>query len=257
MTGKAFITYWRAISCVLLLSTCLVTVTAQGQGLQGDDEAIAMARAMIERMGGRKMWADAAALHVIEEVHRPNVRLPYRSESWRWLREPNIWWRARSSEHDRSFARTRIQGWDLDDGKLTRLNERQLLQWLGNWPRNVYVMYYRLAKEDAQLWLVKEQERRFAVLDARSGEKLCVFEVTVGGEILRWSAAFGTNTEEWIYGPLMDFGSIRMPAWGVRLHDGYRFYYREVKLSSAPPPVSFEPPQSRQEKSSEKQERKP
>jgi hypothetical protein len=237
---------WRLVACVLLVSAGLSPREARAQGLQGDVEAVALARAMIERMGGRGPWAEAVTLYVVEEVHRPDVRLPYRSESWRSLREPNIWWRSRSSEIDRLFARTRTRGWSLQDGTFTVLNDAQLRQWVGYWPRNIYVMYHRLAREDPTLRLVKEQGRRFVVLDARSGERLCAFEVTAGGEILRWSAAFGTDAEEWIYGPLVEFGPVRMPAWGVRLHDAYRFYYREVKLSSAPPPVSFDPPPRRQ-----------
>jgi hypothetical protein len=37
----------------------------------------------------------------------------------------------------------------------------------------------------------------------------------------------------------------RMPAWGARLHDGYRFFYREVTAQANSPGVSFEPPAAR------------
>lgn len=233
-----------AIAIMLSMPTNAPSRNVQNQGLRGDPEAVAMARAMIQQLGGSKLWAEATTLYIIEEVHRPNVRLPYRSETWRSLREPAIWFRAQSTEINRNFARTATQGWNLNNGTLTRMNERELRQWNGYWPRNIYVMYHRLAREESQLWLVKEQERRFAVLDERTGEKLCAFEVTVAGAILRWSAAFGTDVEEWIYGPLTDFGPLRMPAWGVRLQDNYRFYYREVTLSKTAPPVSFEPPRA-------------
>jgi hypothetical protein len=144
-----------------------------------------------------------------------------------------------------AFASAHAQGWNLDGERLMKSSEMEVRQWGGRWPRNIYVIYHRLAREDPRLWLVKEQERRFAVLDEGARDKLCAFEVTVGGAILRWLAAFGTSFEEWIYGPLTDFGPIRMPAWGVRLQDTYRFYYREVTLSKAAPQISFEPPRSR------------
>jgi hypothetical protein len=229
----------------LLVSVLSTARGTAGQGLRGDAEAVAMARTMIERLGGAAPWARATTLHVVEEVHRPNLRLPYRSETWRSLREPSIWGRGQSAEIDRAFARTRSAGWNLNGGTLTLLSEMELRQWVGYWPRNVYVMYHRLAREDPLLWLVKAGERRFAVLDARGGEKLCEFEVTAAGDPVRWSASFGTEAEEWIYGPLVDFGPIRMPAWGTRLQDSYRFYYRAVALSNAPPPVSFDPPRNR------------
>ena len=231
---------------VLLIAAALLTPAQTPQpvreGLRGDPEALAMARTMLERMGGREVWAKAATLYIVEEVHHPGERLPYRSEAWRSLREPKIRGTAKSAELDRSFANTPEQGWSLRGGRLTTLDAMQVRQWLGRWQRNIYVMYHRLAREDPSLWLVKEQGRGFAVLDARSGERLCAFEVTAGGEVLRWSASFGVGTEEWIYGPLAEFGAVRMPAWGVRLQDSYRFYYREVRLSSSPPPVSFDPP---------------
>jgi hypothetical protein len=229
----------------ILIATCLPLGETRGQGLQGDREAIAMARTMIQRLGGSKLWSEATTLYVVEEVHRPNLRHPYRSETWRNFREPAILYRSHSSEVRRSFARTSTQGWNLLDGKLTRMSERELRQWSGSWARNIYVMYHRLAREDSQLWLTKEQERRFVVIDERTREKLCTFEVTAGGDVLRWSAAFGTDVEDWLYGPVIDFGPLRMPAWGVRLQDAYRFYYREVTLSKTPPPVSFDPPVSR------------
>jgi hypothetical protein len=239
---------WRpktATAIILLITAIVIPGNARSQGLRGDSEAIAMARTMIQQMGGSRLWAEAMTLRIVEEVHHPNERLPYRSESWRSLNEPSIWGRSQSAEVDHTFARTHEQGWNLGEGRLTKLSEMDVRQWVGRWPRNIYVMFHRLAREDPRLWLVKEQERRFAVLDEGTGDKLCAFEVTVGGAILRWSTAFGTGAEEWIYGPLTDFGPIRMPAWGVRLQDTYRFYYREVALSKTAPPVSFEAPRPR------------
>jgi hypothetical protein len=235
-SGAASLCLWFAI---VALGT---PRSVGGQQLRGDPDAIALARVMIGRMGDPALWASASTLHVIEEVHRPDVRTPYRSETWRSLVEPRIWYRGRPGGTERTFARTPDGGWDLRGGVLRRSSNLELRRWLGYWPRNVYVMYHRLAREDSTLWLVKTSERRFAVLDAGSDEKLCEFEVTAAGELLRWSASFGLETEEWIYGPLVDFGPIRMPAWGTRLQDGYRFYYRAVTLSDSTPPVSYDPP---------------
>jgi hypothetical protein len=215
---------------------------AAAQRLRGDAEAIAMARTLIDRMGGHTVWGRATTLHVIEEVHRPDVRLPYRSESWRSFTEPSIWGRSQSSEIDRGFARTRTGGWTADGAAIRMLSDLEHRRWLGYWPRNIYVMYHRLAVEDSTLWLVRRAGRRFAALDARTAENLGEFEVSLAGDLVRWSTAFATENEEWIYGPLTAFGPIRMPAWGARLGDGYRFSYREVTLSETPPPISFDPP---------------
>src|SRR5262245_58947581 len=133
----------NATAITLLITAIVQPVNAISQGLRGDSEAIAMARTMIQQMGGSKLWAEAMTLRIVEEVHRPNERLPYRSETWRSLHEPSIWGRSQSAEVNRTFARTQAQGWNMDDGKLTKSSEMEVRQWVGRWPRNIYVMYHR------------------------------------------------------------------------------------------------------------------
>jgi hypothetical protein len=233
----------RTLTGVLAVGCATIVAAAQSPpGMRGEQEAIAMARTMMDRMGDRKLWSQSTTLHIVEEVHRASGTSPARSESWRLLREPSIWWQSVSDAGTRSFAYTQHQGWTSADGRITPASAFDVRQWQGRWPRNVYVMYHRLAREDSSLWLVRDGERRFLVLDANTGERLCSFEVSGAGDIVRWTASFGTDAEEWIYGPLKTFGRVRMPDWGVRLHDNYRFYYRSVELSASPPPVSFEPP---------------
>jgi hypothetical protein len=213
--------------------------------LRGDTAAVAMARAMVERLGGREVWAAAKTLHIVEEVHRPDVRLPYRSETWRSFDAPMIWGRSSSSEIERRFARTQTSGWNSDAGVVRLETPMEHRRWLGYWPLNIYVMYHRLAREDTTLWIASVGERRFTVLDAATSAHLGSFGVTVSGEIVSWRASYALEEEEWIYGPSIAFGAIRMPAWGTRLGDRYRFHYREVLLTDRPPPVSYEPPTSR------------
>ena len=219
-----------ALSLVLVWHTASSAV-APAQGLRGDDDAVAMARRLIDRLGGAERWGRVRALHIVEEVHRADMAEPYRSESWRSLREPSIWFQAAPGGRRRAFARTVSGGWEVRGDSITSLPAADLRRWRGYWPRNIYVMFGRLAREDSLLELSTLGDRRFAVVDAVGGERLGEFELTIDGDLLRWSTAFGLESEEWIYGPLIAFGSVRMPAWGVRLRDGYRFYYREVTAS--------------------------
>jgi hypothetical protein len=223
----------------------VVTVVApalDAQGLRGDAEAVRLARAMVERLGGRERWAAASTLHVVEEVHRPAEAAPYRSELWRWLRAPRIRGTSRRADGEHTFAYSPSAAWRLDAGVVTHLHDVERRQWVSAWPRNVYVVYARLAREDSTLWLASAGARRFALWDWASGVRLCEFEVSASGEPVRWTSPFGGAPEAWIYGPLVDFGPIRMPAWGVRLEDAYRFFYRAVTLSDSVPRVSLDPP---------------
>jgi hypothetical protein len=228
--------------CAALLGLAAAAMPAAAQGLRGDSAAIAMARTMIERMGGRAPWAAATVMRVVEDVHPANARQSHRSDGWRGLTEPELWWRTRTPEGERIIARSASGGWERRNATVTPSTVAGRRRWQGYWPRNIYVMYGRLAREDSLLELARDGERGFAVLDAASGELLGRFEVTAGGELYRWSATFGVDSETWIYGPLVDFGPIRMPTWGVRLDDGYRFFYREVVLSRDRIPVSLDVP---------------
>jgi hypothetical protein len=237
----------RRPSTVLAELTVLVVFTAtaapvHAQELRGDSAAVAMARTMIDRMGGRAVWSAATAMRIVEDVHPASARAPHRSDGWRGLTEPELWWRTRTPEGERIIARSASGGWERRDATVTPSTNAGRRRWRGYWPRNIYVMYGRLAREDSLLQLARDGERGFAVLDAASGELLGRFEVTAGGELYRWSASFGLDSESWIYAPLIDFGPIRMPAWGVRVDDGYRFFYREVVLSPGRIPVSLELP---------------
>ncbi len=208
---------------------------AGAQSMQGDPDALAIAQTMIERMGGSAIWARATTMNTIEEAHAASRRLPTRSESWRWLDEPTIWGHTQSEETDRYFASTAKAGWRLTDGTLTHLTDVEMQEWRGRWRGNLYVMYHRLAKQDPRLRLAREGGRRVGVHDAQTAERLCWFEVSASGEITKWGAAFGGESEEWVYGPLADFGPIRMPAWGARVDGTYRFRYLSVSLSSGLP----------------------
>ena len=225
-----------------VIGTSAVNETQPSPGLKGEPGAIALARTMIERMGGRKIWAAAAALHVVEEAQRDEYATPARAEMWRDVRSARLWGRTTSTTFDRQFAFTSTSGWRLDAGTVTPLSDVEVVEWRGRWRGNIYVMYHRLAAEDSVLRIDRDGPRRFSVYDATTGEKLSTFGVNAGGDITYWSLSFGRASEEWVYGPLTDFGTIRMPAWGARTDGSYRFRYVSVTLSNTPPPVSFDAP---------------
>ena len=250
---RLFIDRLRASLAMLAgIGICATAPNALAQGLRGDSAAVAMARAMIDRMGSRDHWTRARVMYVVEEVHRPNSAVPYRSESWRWLQRPEIRYRGVApvdgrpdEQKERAFHWTASTGWSATGGIARPSTNDELRRWAGAWPRNVYVMYGRLAREDRTLSLATLGPRRFAVSDAATGTQLSEFEVSENGSVVRWSTSGEGEQEEWIYGPLRDFGPIRMPDWGARVSDGYRFYYRSIVLHGSdavgPAPLSSSP----------------
>lgn len=221
---------------------CLVADAATrcgGFAAASDPAAVALAKQLIDHMGNRAPWAEARALYVSEEVENAAAgAAPERNESWKGFNPPGLWFAVPAS--DMEFAYSRAGGWRREGSTITRMTAAQLQQRLAAWRGNIYVMYHRLAAEERELRLVSQGERRFVVLDDGSGEQLCWFEVRSDGQLFRWGRSYGRETEEWLYGPLTAFGNIRLPAWGTRLQDGYRFRYLKAELSTSAPPISFE-----------------
>ena len=232
----------RAFTLLTLLMFAAIPPRVAPQGLGGDTAAVRLARAMIARMGGSERWARATTLYIVEEVHRADAITPYHSETWRSLGAPVIWYKGRSGGVERRFARTDTSGWDKTAGTLRQLTDSERARWVDYWPRNVYTMYARLARAEPRLFVELVRPRRFAVRDAESRATLGEFEVAENGDVVRWMTSSNGESEEWVYGPSVAFGPVRMPAWGARLSDNYRFYYREVTLGQSEIPVSLEPP---------------
>lgn len=210
--------------------------------MHGSRDAVEMARTMIARMGGAEVWRRTTWLHIVEEVYRASDSHTSRSETWRSLTGPRIWGRSQSPASEQTFASTPDGGWRLTDGTLAILTDFERLEWLGRWRRNLYVMYRRLAVDDPALRVTREGERRLVVYDALTAERLCWFDVNAVGEIVKWGAAFGSGSEEWVYGPLVQMGEVRMPAWGTRVDGSYRFRYISVTPAHNEPALSFDPP---------------
>jgi hypothetical protein len=228
-----------------LLAVLAATVApAHAFAPSSDAEAIRLARRMIEVMGGAKIWAEAKWLYVREEAHLVSDRGAIVAEYWRRFDEPGMWSRHRGEGIDRRSTFSRSGGWRAIDGTITELTREALQNRLGFWPREIYTMYHRLAREDAalRLLMVPNAPRRFLVLDDRTGEDLCWFEVDSGGAIAKWKAGFGTSEVEYVYGPLRAFGSVRMPAWGTLIDGTFRFFYTAAELRTSAPEAPFRRP---------------
>lgn len=231
---------WRLRSAIAL--TTAVTLAASpvsGRQLRGDPAAILLAERMIERLGGRDRWSSAKSLHIVEESYSAGADEPTRDVYRRDLIRPRI----RADYPEGPLIITSTGSWRSDGGKVIRWDETRNRNFARNWGSNIYVLYRRLAAKDPAIEIRLEQERSFAVFEG--GLKIAVFETTRGGAPVRWrrfaAAQPGVVSEEWIYGPLQQFGQMSFPAWGARIDGGERFYYREVHLDRVALPDSLFP----------------
>ena len=236
----------RLIACLVAGFTVLVpSVPLAAFARSSDPEATAMARRMIAAMGARELWANARWLYVKETAHYATRPGPGVAEYWRRFDEPGYWGRVEVSGVSLRNGWDRKAGWRFRNGVLTELTREQLQQETGWWAREVYTMYHRLAREDSALRLLKVagRDRRFQMIDDATGDDLGWFEVDGDGAVARWHTRFGVDEVEYVYGPLKQFGPIRMPAWGTQVDGSFRFFYDAAELrTSAPEPPFQRPP---------------
>jgi hypothetical protein len=210
--------------------------------MKGDSAAIAMARRMIENMGGAAIWAEANWLYARENAWFGSLDSVVDAQFWRRTDAPAEWGRLHSPQVRRDYAWTADGGWQRHNGALRHFDRAEMQSRLGWWAGEIYVMYVRFARDDPGLRLVATGPRAFVALDDADGERLGEFHVNSRGELVRWVHRFGTDEEDYIYGPLKQFGPVRVPDWGANADGQFRFYYADFRLSPTPPDVSFTVP---------------
>jgi hypothetical protein len=228
------------LAAALVLSSDVSPARAD---LKGDAAAIARARRMIDQMGDRQAWATARWIYTAERAFYASRPDSVEVAFWRATTVPAEWGRIATTGLHRVYAWTAGGGWRHENDQRRPFTRDEMQERLGWWPGEIYVMYHRLAKEDDGLRLVSSGDRSFTVLDDATGTHLGLFEVAASGELVRWTHFYGTDRVEYIYGPLKQFGAIRMPDWGALTDGDFRFYYTEVRLRREPEaPVPLEPP---------------
>lgn len=228
----------------LLLWSCLLLAppAADAEGLTGDPVAIERARQMVERVGGRHVWSKLTSLKLTQRFH-----LYTRPESivhieWIDFQVPRIHVSIDSELTHRQRAYDARGGWYLRDGTLTRFTEAELANERNFWKRDMFRMFHLIAAEDPGLELRMSGEHRLEVFERGSNELLCWFRLNLSNEPVLWGAGTGEQSLDFLFGPLGQFGNIRVPRWGGFVDGSWRFDMLDAQGSNLPPPVSFDPP---------------
>jgi hypothetical protein len=225
-----------------LMCLCLLCLAHPAQAMTGDSQAIALARGMIEAMGGRDAWSGAKWMYAREDAWYAARPGPADAQFWRAVDRPAQRARVTGPGWSRESAWTPDSGYRIRDGVRTSMSAEDLQASVGWWRGEIYVMYVKLAREDANLRLITTGERSFRALDARDGVNLGEFFIDAAGALYRWKYGFGADAVEYIYGPLKSFGAIRAPSWGALSDGSFRFFYTDFQLSGAREPGEFKPP---------------
>jgi hypothetical protein len=216
----------------LLLAIGFRIAVAQ-ETLNGTPEALTAVDRLLEQLGGRAVWAGARTLHVRERAWHPRYGGPIEADFWRDLERPAYHSRLTGPGLDRVTAWDAQGGWHLREGQLSRMSGEELMTEISGWRQEPYRIYHRLALRDAELAVDLADGGRLVVLD-RERRTLCWFVLDASGAPLKWGNVFGGRVSEHTYGPLVSFGSFRMPAWGTSADASWRFEYVTIEGSEEP-----------------------
>ena len=219
----------------------MATGPAAAQGLNGDADAVEAVDRMIERLGGKEIWAGTKTLYVEYYGWRTEPNEPVVERAWRDLQEPyqHVVFEGRSFET--KFSMTPRASWLNRVSGDRRFTEDEHAANLAFWDFDFYTIIRNLAVEDARI-TVKSSEDGRILLTGPDGADWGWFEIDGTGQPVRWGAPDGENALEYIYGPVKSFGNVNFPAWGTARNGFWRFEYVDIDVSRDPIPMTLKPP---------------
>lgn len=214
-------------------------------GLQGEPDAIADARAMVETMGGGAIWAQLESVHFVHEwdfVNRPDRYLEHEILD---LAGPRSWVSMKSEVYDRTRAYSPEHGyWSVTDGTFTPGSEESLANAMERAPYSIYRLARSVARDDPALRV------HFGTIDGIGGPRALEFRDSDGvprGWVLlnarKEPVIWATTQYVYVFGPLARFGNLLVPNWATTSNGLVR--YEMVSLTGSnvsPDSALFAPP---------------
>ena len=221
------------LAALSLLLPTVAAAQATSSTMAGTPEALAAADRLVEQVGGREVWARARSLRVVERVHHSQYGGPIRAEYSRDLVRPARHARLEGPGLQREDAWDATSGWAVRDGVVSDLAPDRLSAEVAGWAQEPYRVYRLLATRDPGVRVSLADGNRLVVHYA-DGRTLCWFVLDSSGAPMKWGNVWDGRINEAIYGPLTQFGALRMPAWGTSVDASWRFEYVEASVSDAP-----------------------
>jgi len=217
---------------------------ASAKGIRGDEAAIAMARRMVDNMGGMAIWAKLACVHFVHEWYPWNRVDSYVENEILDLAGPRSL-ADRKSEINHAIRAYSPEGrrWDVNNGVLAYAGDDALAGDLKRAPFNFYRLVRGVAVGDPFY------EIRFGKGDIPGTRRLEFLgpDGVLGGWVILNARdepiVKATPEYRFTLGPLKRFGNLRVPAWGV--YDNGTTRYEMLALSGsnkAPDSALFLPP---------------
>lgn len=215
---------------------------AQERRLQGDPEAVAAVERMLERFGGREVWARARTLYVEYDGWRTDPNEPVIERAWRSFDQPM----QRAEFEGRSFLTVSVlspnRSWRSRNGEVTFLPDEEHRASAERYPFGFYSSLHTFAVADERVRVFWQAPNR-VIVRSIDGRDRGWWEIDSTGAVIKWGAqAPDGRMLEYVYGPMRSFGNVDFPAWGASTDGWWRWDYVEVDVSTDPFSAPLTPP---------------
>ncbi len=220
--------------CLFLAMILYLPQTWSQKSLQGDEEAIAHLREMIQTMGGLELWGRLSQLkfqHKWYPINRGN----YVEDEIIDLTGPRSWVHMKSEDFERSRAYSPEHGyWSIHNGTFSQ-SEESYQNALKRAPFNIYRIAHAVAKGEFPF------EIKMGQTDIPTGVKIefLTTEGDIGGSVVLNGKSeplvWETPQFRYTFGPMKKFGNLSVPNWAV--YDQGSFRYEMIDLIGDSNPV--------------------
>ncbi|WDI30794.1 hypothetical protein PUV54_12605 [Hyphococcus flavus] len=230
------------LTVIFLLSILNVTAiaSAQGDGLRGDPEAIAEAKAMVQAMGGEKIWSQVASVRFVHDWHPYNRPDIYREIEILDMTGVRSWVEMKSEIYHYVRAYSPEHGyWSMTNGEFSKGSDESLQNAISRGPFSLYRMARGVARNDSYYEITfsdgdipGSKQLQFSGPDGEPGGYVIL---NARKEPLVWA----TNQYRYTFGPMKQFGSVRLPNWAVYDNGGTLYEMVSFTASHEPPELSL------------------
>lgn len=234
---------WSVLAIVTLVFGAAFAQEAPA-GLRGEPEAIAAAQAMVETMGGKEIWAGMKSIHFVHEWFFRNRIDSYVENEILDLTGPRSWIEMKSEIYQRVRVYSPEYGyWNVINGEFAAASEQESRDMVRGAPYHIVRIARGIAIDDPFY------EVRFGESELRGGPQLEFFgpdgtrESWIALNTRNEPVAWGRPNFTYTFGPMRQYGNLRMPGWAVTGKGAVTYEMRALTGDREPPGLDlFKPP---------------
>jgi hypothetical protein len=225
-------------------------VGQESVGVRGDPLAILDAQAMVERMGGMAIWRELESVRFVHDwdifdrpdLYRENETLDLSGPRSYVTMESEIYRRVRAYSPEHRY-------WNVVNGVFSYATDAAFAAAMERAPFNIYRIARGIARGDPYYRV------DFGPMPEMDGATALEFrgpDDEIHGWILlnarKEPVVWATTQYAYSFGPLEQFGNLRVPDWGITGGGRVRYQMVSVVGSNEPPdPALFVPPTAREQ----------